>query len=62
MTEGKDISTLYEPGISDIGMFLGENFDEHQLKDLISIYFKLTGETTKDIDDRVRRIKMGVPL
>lgn len=62
MAQNKDIQEVYETGIADIGMFLWENFDEYELKKLIEIYFKMTQENSKDIGDRVKRIKMWVPV
>ena len=62
MAENKSIQEMYETGIGDIWMFLWENFYEHEVRQLLEIYFKLTKEKNQKIDDRARRIKMWVPL
>lgn len=62
MTENKDIQELYETSIWDIGMFLSENFDEYELKQIFDIYFKLTKEKNRKIDDQIRRNKMWIPI
>lgn len=62
LAQGKSLEELYEASIWDIWMFLGEHFDEQELQKLLHIYFKLTKDTTQNLWDRVRRIKMWIPL
>lgn len=62
MASDQNIESLYEASIWDIWMFLWEHFDEHDLQQLLDIYFKLSKDTNQNIWDRVRRIKMWVPL
>ncbi|MDD3262710.1 MAG: hypothetical protein PHR61_02585 [Candidatus Absconditabacteria bacterium] len=62
MAQNKDIKELYETSIGDIGMFIGENFDEIETKQILELYFKLNKEKGQDSEGRSKRIKMGVPI
>ena len=52
---------IYEASVGDICQFFGEVFDDDELKQAIAIYYKLSG-TKGSVDDRFRRVRMGVPL
>ena len=62
MTKGEWLWDFYDASIWDIRTFLAEQLDEYELKKYLSIYYKLTKAKDPNIDDTIRRAKMGIPI
>lgn len=62
MAKWESLEDLYEASIGDIRMFMAEQFDDDDLRKLLTIYYKLTKAKDPNIDDWIKRVRMGVPI
>lgn len=55
-----NLDKVYETSVWDVGQLLWETFDDADLEQAVSIYYKISWNKDRVID-RVRRIRMGIP-